>query len=92
MGESCFGQCAQKLPKNWGKALFCETYFEMSNINQKPLILSQDMLVMKFELKNWANLVLGHVYENCPKIEEKRYFMKLTSKRVISTENPPKLS
>ena len=72
--------------------LFDETYFEMSYINRKPLILSQDMLIMKFELKNCANLVLGKVYENCPKIEEKRYFTKLTSKRVILTENPPKLS
>ena len=60
----------------------------MSNINRKPLIWSQDNLITKFGLKNWESFVRGIVYKNYPKLEEKRYFSKLTSKRVISTENP----
>ena len=40
--------------------LFYETYFEDSNINQKPLILSYDKIIMKFGQKKgrvwlWAN-------------------------------------
>ena len=36
-----------------------------------------------------VSLVLGKVYENCKKIKNKKcYFMKLTSKRVITTGNP----
>ena len=57
----------------------------MNNINQKPLIWSQDKLIMKFELKKWVDFILGNVYKNCSKIEEKRYFTKLISKQVIST-------
>ena len=30
---------------------------------------------------------MGKVYKNNPKIKENCYFMKLTSKRVISAEN-----
>ena len=67
--------------------LFYETYFEESNINRKPLIWSHDKIVMKFGPKKWVTLVLGQVYENCPKSKEKCYFTKLTSKRVISTRN-----
>ena len=34
--------------------LFYETYFEESNINQKPLIWSHDKIIMKFGQKqNW---------------------------------------
>ena len=58
----------------------------MSNINRKPLIWSQDKIIMKFEQKKWTSFVFGKVYENCPKIKENCYFMKHTSKRVISTE------
>ena len=67
--------------------LFYETYFEVSNINRKPFILSQDKIVMKFGQKIWVILVLTKVYKNCPKIKEECYFMKLISKRVISTGN-----
>ena len=47
---------------------------------------------MKFEKKKkkkrkQASLVLGKVYENDTKIKEKCYFMKLTSKRVITIRN-----
>ena len=35
-----------------------------------------------------GDLVLGTGYENWLKMKEKFYFMKLTSKRVISTKNP----
>ena len=40
MAEFDFGKIIRKLPKNKGKVLFDETYFEESNINQKPLIWS----------------------------------------------------
>ena len=69
--------------------LFYETQFEQSNINRKPRIWSQDKIITKFrKRKKFASLALGKVYENCPKNKEKCYMMKLTSKRVISIENP----
>ena len=37
--------------------------------------------------KKLESLVFGKVYENYPKIKEKCYFTKLTSKRAISTGN-----
>ena len=43
---------------------------------------------MKFEEKKWVSLVLGKVYENWPKIKEKCYLTKLTSKILISTKKP----
>ena len=54
--------------------LFYETYFEESNINQKPLIWSKYKIITKFKQKKWARLVLGNVYENWPKIKEKVLF------------------
>ena len=88
MGEFGFGQSVRKLPENYEKVLFYEAYIEENNINQKPLISSNDRIVMKFGPKKWVSLVLGKLYENCPKIKEKYYFTKPTSKREISTENP----
>ena len=41
--------------------LFDKTYFEESSINRKPLILTQDKIITKFEKKKWANLDLGKV-------------------------------
>ena len=67
--------------------LFYETYFEESNINRKPLIWSQDMIITKFGQERWMSFVLGEACENYTKIKEKCYFMKLILKRVISTEN-----
>ena len=60
-----------------------------------PLFIYKDKIITKFGQKKWASFVLGKVYENYPKIKEKSYFKKLTSKRVISTGNPlfgPELS
>ena len=48
MGEFGFTQGVRKLSKNEGKVLFSETYFEQTNINQKPLIRSQKKIMMKF--------------------------------------------
>ena len=87
MGEFGIRQSAWKLPENKGKVLFYETYFEESNINWKPLILSKYMIITKFKPKRLVSLILGKVYENCLKIKEKCYVTKLTSKRVISTGN-----
>ena len=87
MGNLGFGQIIRKLPKNKGKVLFHETYFEESNINQKTHIWSQDMIMTKFVQKKWVSFALGQVYENGRKIKEKCYFMKLTLKRVISARN-----
>ena len=67
--------------------LFYETYIEESNINQKPFIWFQDKIITKFGLKKRVISVLDKVYENCSKIKEKCYFMKLSSKIRISTEN-----
>ena len=61
MGEFCFGKSLQKLPKNKGKVLFYETFFEVDNINQKPLIWSHYKIIMKFGQKKWVSLVLGKV-------------------------------
>ena len=71
MGEFGFRQTVQKLPKNYEKVLFCETYFEKSNIYRKPLISFHDKIVMKFGPKIWVSLVLRKVYENSSKIKEK---------------------
>ena len=95
MGVPYFGQCVRKLPKNGGKELFYETYFKTSNIDRKLIFLSQNMLLIIFELKKGVCFVWGNVYKNCSKIEEKRYFTKHTLKRVISTGSPlfgPKIS
>ena len=74
MGEFSFGQSLQKLPKNKGKVLFDETYFELSNINGKPLIWSHYKIITKFEPKKLVSSVLGKLYENCLKIKEKVLF------------------
>ena len=73
---------AQKLRK-----IFIWRNFEESNINRKQLILSKYKKITKFEPKKWASFVLGKVYENWPTVEEKCYFTKHFSKRVISTRN-----
>ena len=49
MGEFGFTQCVRKLPENEGKVLFDETHFEESNVIGKPLIFSQDKIIMKFK-------------------------------------------
>ena len=72
-----------KIARKLRKVLFYETYFKESNIDWNPLILSQDKIRMKFGQKKWMSLILGKVYENWPKIEEKCYLMNLTSKRVM---------
>ena len=69
------------------KVLYYETYIEESNINQKPLIWSDDKIVTKFGQKKWVSLVFGMVYKNSPKIKKKCYFTKLASKGVILTQN-----
>ena len=70
MGWSGFGKEYKNCPKIKKKVLFYETNFEESNINRKPLIWSDDKLVMKFGPKKWVSLVLGKVHENCPKIKK----------------------
>ena len=65
-----------------------ETDFEMNNINWKPLIWSEAKIITKFGPKKWVGMYLAKVYENCPKTKEKCCFMKLTSKKVISTGIP----
>ena len=67
--------------------LLYETYFEESNINQKPLMWSHDNIIKKFGPKKWVSLDLGKVYENCLKIKKKCSFRKPTSNRGISTRN-----
>ena len=68
MGKFRFGQSILKLSENLEQALCYEAYFEESNINRKPLILLQDMIITKFEQKKWPSSVLGRVYENYQKI------------------------
>ena len=67
--------------------LFDETYFEEGNINQKPLIWSEDKIITKFEQEKIGEFGFGQVYENCTKIKKSVSFMKPISKRVISTSN-----
>ena len=58
--------------------LFYETNLEENNINRKPLIFSQDMIITKFgQKKKWASLVLGKVYKNCLKIKKKILFYEI---------------
>ena len=64
MGYFGFWQSVPKLLENCKKVLFKETYFEESNINQKPLIWARDKIVMKFGPKKWVSQVFGKVYEN----------------------------
>ena len=71
MGDFGFGQTIRKLPKNYEKVLFYETYFEERNINQKPLISFHDKIAMKLGPKIWVSLVFRKVYKNSPKIKEK---------------------
>ena len=87
MGEFCFGKSLRKRPENKVKVLFYETNFEVGYINRKQHIWSHYKIITKFGPKKWVRLVLGKVYENCTKIKEKSYFMKLTSKKVISPRN-----
>ena len=48
MSEFGFGESVRKLLENKEKMLFDETNFEVSNINLKPLIWSQDKIITKF--------------------------------------------
>ena len=41
------------------KILFYETYFKERNINQKPLISSQDIIIMKFGQKQLGEFSFG---------------------------------
>ena len=52
MGEFGFGQTVRKLPENKGKVLSQETFFEESNINRKPLILSKYKIITNFDENN----------------------------------------
>ena len=88
MCEFVFYQRARKLPENKGKVLFYETNFELGNINRKPLTWSNYNIITKFRPKKWVSLFFGKVYENCLKIKEKCYFMKLASKWVIYCDTP----
>ena len=75
--------------------LYDETYFEESNINRKPLIWSQDKIIIKFGHKKWSTFGFGQIARNRMKIKEKCYLTKLKSKRVISIGNflfGPKIS
>ena len=51
MGEFCFGQSVRKLSESYGKTLFNETYFEESNINQKPLTWCKDKIKKNLDKK-----------------------------------------
>ena len=62
MGEFGFGKSVQKLPESVEILLFYETYLKESNINQKPLIWSQDKITTIFGQKKWTSLVLDKAY------------------------------
>ena len=47
--------------------LFCDTYFEESNINRKPLIWSQDKITTKFGQKKMGEFGFG---PNVRKLQE----------------------
>ena len=87
MREFGFGKVYENCPKIKKKVLFYKSYFEEGNINQKPLTWSHYKIITKFGQIFFMSLVLGKVNKNSPKIKEKRYFTKLTSKRVISSRN-----
>ena len=52
MGKFGSWQSVENLCEIYDKVLFCKTYIEVSNINQKPLIWSQDIIITKFGQKN----------------------------------------
>ena len=54
--------------------LFYETHFKENNINQKPLIWSQNKIITKFGQKKWVSWILGKAYENYLKIKKKVLF------------------
>ena len=87
MGEFCFRQSVRKLPKNLGKVLSYESYFQKSNINWKSLIWCKYKIITKFGAKKYASFIFGKVHESCPKIKENWYFRKHASKRVILSGN-----
>ena len=69
-----------------------ETFYFMKHTSKRVIstrnyLFVEDKIITKFGQKKLASLVLGKVYKNSMKIKEKCYFMKLTSKRVISTRN-----
>ena len=55
-----------------------------SSLFMKLLIWSHDKIIMKFGQNKLVSLVLGKEFENCLKIKEKYYLMKLTSKSNIN--------
>ena len=57
----------KKTAQNYGKMLLDKTYFEESNINRKPLIWSQDKIILKFRQKNERDWFLG----KCTKTTQK---------------------
>ena len=65
MSDFGFGKVFENCVKNMQNMLLYESYFEQSNINQKPLIWSKLKTVMKFGPKKWVSLVLEKEYENC---------------------------
>ena len=73
----------ENCPENKGKVLFYETYFDMGNINQKPLIWSNYKKITKFGPKKCFEFGFGQSVRKQPEIKVKSYFMKPTSKRVI---------
>ena len=87
MREFGFRQSVRKLSETWGKVLFYKTFFNVSNINRELIIRSKHKIITKFGPKKSVSLVLGNMYENCSKFKENCYFVKLTSKWVISTLN-----
>ena len=66
IGKFGFGQSVRKLPKNYGKLLYDEPYFEESNINRKPLIWSQDKIMTKFGPKKMGEFRFGQSERKLP--------------------------
>ena len=74
-----FGKVYENCVETKKKCYFTKPTSNRSNINRKPHIWFYYEIIMKFRPKKWGCFILAKVYENCPKIKEKRYFTKLTS-------------
>ena len=81
--------------KVYENRLIIKKIFYFTKLTLKRVILIRNLLfspknliITKLGQKRWTSLVSEKVYERCLKIKEKCYFMKFTSKRVISTRNP----
>ena len=68
--------------------LFDKTYFEESNINQKPLIWSQDKIIPKFRQKNQRDWFLKSV-QKLPKSQGKVLFYDTYFAKNIINQKPP---